>query len=82
MLYLVLSEDKLANKLAEGRAAAGETLKKKILECLKEVGGQDGIAAAAAGVFDAMIAQARPVPTWAFWRSWQEFPGRRDALVS
>jgi endoglucanase len=22
------------------------------------------------GVFDAMIAQARPVPTWAFWRSW------------
>jgi hypothetical protein len=58
MLYLVLSEDKLAKKLAEGRTAAGETLKQKILECLKEVGGRDGIDAAAARAFDGMIAQA------------------------
>jgi hypothetical protein len=58
MLYLVLSEDKLANKLAEGRAAAGEALKQKILECLKDVGGGDGIDAAVARAFDAMIAQA------------------------
>jgi len=58
MLYLVLSGDKLAKKLAEGRAAAGEALKQKILKCLKGVGGQDGIGAAAARAFDAMIAQA------------------------
>jgi len=58
MLHLALSEARLGEKLAEGRAAATVTLKQKILESLDQAGGKTGIVTAAVRTFDAMIAQA------------------------
>nr|WP_294516473.1 Hsp70 family protein [uncultured Rhodopila sp.] len=58
MLHLALSEARLGEKLAEGRAAAVETLKQKIVESLEQAGGKAGIVTAAVRTFDAMIAQA------------------------
>jgi actin-like ATPase involved in cell morphogenesis len=57
MLHLALSEARLGEKLAEGRAAASVTLKQKILESLDQAGGKAGIVKAAVRTFDAMIAQ-------------------------
>ena len=58
MLHLALSEARLGEKLAEGRAAATVTLKQKILDSLDQAGGKTGIVTAAVRTFDAMIAQA------------------------
>jgi hypothetical protein len=58
MLHLALSEARLGAKLAEGRAAAVETLKQKVVESLEQAGGKQGIVTAAVRTFDAMIAQA------------------------
>jgi hypothetical protein len=55
MLHVALSEARLSAKLGEGRAAAQETLKQKILESLNEAGGKDGIVKAAVQAFDSMI---------------------------
>jgi len=58
LLHWALPETRLAEKLNEGRMAAQDSLKQKILESLETAGGQGGIVGAAVRAFRGMIEAA------------------------
>ncbi|MFL5253727.1 MAG: Hsp70 family protein [Rhodopila sp.] len=58
LLHWALPETRLAEKLNEGRMAAQDSLKQKILESLETAGGQGGIVGVAVRAFRGMIEAA------------------------